>query len=76
MLLVRHLTVWRVQIFAKERIPPFRKDVLTKAGKTVGGGDVSRKRKLLEKQKKGKARMKTVGQVQLSQDAFHSVLSR
>lgn len=64
------------QIFAKERIPPYRKDVLTKAGKTVGGGDVTRKQKLLAKQKKGKARMKTVGRVELSQEAFMSVISR
>ena len=64
------------QIFAKERIAPYRKDVLTKGGKTVGGGDVTRKKKLLEKQKQGKKRMKTVGQVELSQEAFHSVLTR
>ena len=65
-----------MQIFAKERIAPYRKDVLTKGGKTVGGGDVTRKKKLLEKQKKGKKRMKTVGRVELSQEAFHSVLQR
>lgn len=53
----------------------FRKDVLTKSGKTVGGGDPTRKKKLLEKQKKGKARAKTVGRVQLSQEAFWAVLS-
>ncbi|CAM9584087.1 unnamed protein product, partial [Discosporangium mesarthrocarpum] len=64
-----------VKPFAKERIPPYRKDVLTKSGKTVGGGDVSRKKKLLEKQKKGKLRAKTVGKVQLGQEAFWSVLS-
>jgi len=64
------------KIFAKERIPPFRKDVLSRSGKTVGGGDISRKRKLLEKQKKGKARMRSVGNVQLGQEAFHAVLAR
>jgi GTP-binding protein LepA len=64
------------KIFAKERIAPFRKDVLTKAGKTVGGGDKTRKQKLLAKQKRGKARMKTFGNVQLSQEAFHTVMSR
>ncbi|CAM9717234.1 unnamed protein product [Ectocarpus sp. 12 AP-2014] len=61
--------------FAKERIPPYRKDVLMKSGKLVGGGDSSRKKKLLDKQKKGKARAKTVGRVQLSQEAFWAVLS-
>ena len=66
----------RWQVFAKERIAPYRKDVLTKGGKTVGGGDVTRKKKLLEKQKAGKKRMKTVGTVELSQEAFHSVLTR
>mmetsp|Transcript_2007 Transcript_2007/g.6064 ORF Transcript_2007/g.6064 Transcript_2007/m.6064 type:complete len:341 (-) Transcript_2007:315-1337(-) len=64
------------KILARERIPPFRKDVLTtKAGKNVGGGDVSRKKKLLDKQKAGKARQKTVGNVTLSQDSFWAVLA-
>lgn len=61
---------------ARERIAPYRKDVLTKSGKTVGGGDVTRKRKLLEKQKRGKARAKAVGKVELSQEAFWSVMSK
>lgn len=64
------------KIFAKERIAPYRKDVLTKSGKTVGGGDSTRKKKLLEKQKEGKKRMKTVANVPFSQDAFWSVLKR
>lgn len=64
------------KIFAKERIAPFRKDVLIKSGKTVGGGDKTRKQKLLAKQKEGKKRMKTVGNVQLSQEAFHSIMSK
>jgi small GTP-binding protein len=64
------------KVFAKERIAPFRKDVLTKSGKTVGGGDKSRKQKLLQKQKEGKKRMKTVGSVQLSQEAFHSIMTK
>lgn len=49
--------------------------MLMKSGKLVGGGDSSRKKKLLDKQKKGKARAKTVGRVQLSQEAFWAVLS-
>jgi elongation factor 4 len=64
------------KVFVRERIPPFRKDVLQRSGKTVGGGDLTRKRKLLEKQKKGKARMRSVGNVQLTQEAFHAVLQR
>ena len=64
------------KIIARERIPPFRKDVLIKSGKTVGGGDVSRKKKLLEKQKKGKKRMKMVGNVELNQEAFMSVMKK
>lgn len=64
------------QIYARERIPPYRKDVLIKSGKTVGGGDFSRKRKLLDKQRKGKQRMKTIGNVELSQDAFFSIMQR
>ncbi|RHZ41470.1 hypothetical protein DYB31_002451 [Aphanomyces astaci] len=64
------------KVFAKERIAPFRKDVLIKSGKAVGGGDITRKQKLLKKQKEGKKRMKTVGNVQLSQNAFWSVMSK
>ena len=64
------------KIIASERIKSYRKDVLTKSGKTVGGGDVTRKMKLLEKQKKGKKRMQDTGRVKLSQEAFNSVISR
>lgn len=62
------------KILARERIPPYRKDVLTKAGKTVGGGDITRKKKLLEKQKRGKKRMKRVGSVDVSPEAFRTIL--
>jgi elongation factor 4 len=64
------------KVLAKARIAPYRKDVLSKSGKTVGGGDISRKKKLLEKQKEGKARAKMVGKVEISQDAFWTVLQR
>lgn len=64
------------KILAKERVPPFRKNVLVKSGKTVGGGDKTRKEKLLKKQREGKKRMKTVGKVTLSQDAFLAVVKR
>jgi GTP-binding protein LepA len=62
------------KIVASSRVQQFRKDVLMKSGKTVGGGDQTRKKKLLEKQKEGKKRMKMVGNVQLSDKAFMSVM--
>ena len=58
------------RIIASESVSAFRKDVLMHGSKVVGGGDVSRKKKLLEKQKKGKARMKATAKVNISQDVF------
>ncbi|MDO8648973.1 MAG: translation elongation factor 4 [Candidatus Peregrinibacteria bacterium] len=60
------------KIVARETLPAYRKDVTG----YLYGGDVSRKKKLLEKQKRGKKRMKQMGRVTLTQDAFLSVLKR
>lgn len=64
------------KIIASSRIAPLRKNVLVKSGKVLGTGDVNRKKKLLEKQKEGKKRMKMVGKVEIPKDAFIKLFRR
>ncbi len=66
---------YKGKIIASERVAPYRKDVLIKNSKVVGAGDVGRKRKLLEKQKEGKKKMKMVGKVEIPKEAFQKMFS-
>ncbi len=64
------------KIIASLKISPFKKNVLMKAGKVLGTGDVGRKKKLLERQKEGKKKMKMVGNIEIPKDAFLKIYKK
>lgn len=64
------------RIIASKTIKAFRKDVLTKGSKSVGAGDSSRKKKLLEKQKEGKKRMQQTGRVHIPHEVFLKMMRK
>ncbi|MFW5703436.1 MAG: elongation factor 4 [Patescibacteria group bacterium] len=67
---------YKGKIIATEKVSAFRKDVLVKGSKVVGAGDVGRKKKLLEKQKEGKKRMKMIGKVEVPKEAFLKLFNK
>lgn len=81
-LLPRQLFVTKIQgkalgrILSSRTLSALRKDVLMKGSKMVGGGDVTRKKKLLEKQKEGKKKMRDRGRVEIPTDTFLKMLKR
>ncbi len=81
-ILPRQMFVTKIQgkalgrIISSRTVQAFRKDVMMHGSKVVGGGDVSRKKKLLEKQKRGKKKMKESGRVNIPQDVFLRMIRR
>ncbi len=67
---------YKGKVIASARIAPFRKDVLVKSGKVLGSGDVGRRRKLLERQKEGKKKLKMIGKVEIPKEAFVRLFNR
>ncbi|KKQ01755.1 MAG: Elongation factor 4 [Candidatus Roizmanbacteria bacterium GW2011_GWA2_36_23] len=67
---------YKGKIIASSRITPFRKNVLVKSGKVLGSGDVGRKKKLLERQKEGKKRMKMVGRIEIPKETFMKLFKK
>ena len=67
---------YKGKIVSSTRVAPFRKNVLVKSGKVIGTGDVGRKKKLLERQKEGKKKMKMIGKVEIPKEAFVKLFKR